>query len=327
MKMVKDDIVQESPVIKPMNGEKAIATDVVKIFQRRANKYLIALGIVLFVGVIAYMLISKRELDALLLTLSKDHHMFYWMVLVGFLAEIVAGSMGMGYGVICTTILLILNISPPIISASIHSAESFTTAAGSISHYKFGNVNKKLTKLLAIPAVIGAVVGALLLTYVGERYAKMTKPVIAVYTMYLGLRILQNAFAKKNGNGNGGTPKKKTNITVLGLVGGFIDSFGGGGWGPLVTGTFIKNGRTPRYVIGSSTIAKFILTFASAVTFLFTVGIHHWNIVAGLLIGGIITAPFSAMLTARLPMKKMFIAVGVVVIAMSLITIYRAIFL
>ena len=327
MKMVKDDIVQESPVIKPMNGEKAIATDVVKIFQRRANKYLIALGIVLLVGVIAYMLISKRELDALLLTLSKDHHMFYWMVLVGFLAEIVAGSMGMGYGVICTTILLILNISPPIISASIHSAESFTTAAGSISHYKFGNVNKKLTKLLAIPAVIGAVVGALLLTYVGERYAKMTKPVIAVYTMYLGLRILQNAFAKKTGNGNGGTPKKKTNITVLGLVGGFIDSFGGGGWGPLVTGTFIKNGRTPRYVVGSSTIAKFILTFASAVTFLFTVGIHHWNIVAGLLIGGIITAPFSAMLTARLPMKKMFIAVGVVVIAMSLITIYRAIFL
>src|SRR5205814_7403781 len=129
-------------------------------------------------------------------------------------------------------------------------------------------------------------IGALLLNYVGERYAKNTKPLIAAYTMYLGIRILQNAFKKKVIN----QQKKKSNITVLGLIGGFIDSFGGGGWGPLVTGTFIKNGHTPRYVIGSSTMAKFILTVASAITFIFTVGIHHWNIVAGLLIGGIITA-------------------------------------
>ncbi|NDE10857.1 MAG: sulfite exporter TauE/SafE family protein, partial [Chitinophagia bacterium] len=121
--------------------------------------------------------------------------------------------------------------------------------------------------------------------------------------------------------------KKKVNITLLGLIGGFIDSFGGGGWGPLVTGTFIKNGHTPRYVIGSSTFAKCILTVASAITFIFTIGIHHWNIVAGLLIGGIVTAPFSAMLTSKLPTKKMFIAVGIVVIFCSLITIYRAFFL
>jgi len=316
----------ETKVLEPetIAVEEVISTDVVKTGQNRANKYLIGLGILIIVGTVLYFLFANGQLNAVIQTLNKDHHLFYWMVLVGFLAEIVAGSMGMGYGVICTTILLILNVSPPVISASIHSAESFTTAAGSISHYKLGNVNKKLIKLLAIPAVVGAVLGALALTYVGERYAKMTKPVIAAYTMYLGIRILQNAFSKKNGNG---IKKKKINIPALGLVGGFIDSFGGGGWGPLVTGTFIKNGRTPRYVIGSSTIAKFILTFASAVTFVFTVGIHHWNIVAGLLIGGIITAPFSAMLTAKLPMKKMFIAVGVVVIAMSLITIYRAIFL
>src|SRR5678816_313520 len=147
----------------------------------------------------------------------------------------------------------------------------------------------------------------------------------SAYTMYLGIRILQNAFTKKNGSN--GTRKKKTKITALALVGGFIDSFGGGGWGPLVTGTFIKNGHTPRYVIGSSTFAKCILTVASAVTFIFTIGIHHWNIVAGLLIGGIVTAPFSAMLTAKLPTKKMFIAVGIVVIAMSLITLYRSFFL
>ena len=304
-------------------SEEVISTDVVAAGLKWTNKYLIGLGIIIIIGVVSYLLFAYVRLDEVIKTLNKDHHLFYWMLLVGFLAEIVAGSMGMGYGVICTTILLILNVSPPIISASIHSAETFTTAAGSISHYKLGNVNKKLTKSLAIPAIIGAVIGALALSYVGERYAKMTKPFLAAYTMYLGIRILRNAFVKKNLNGI----RKKTNIPLLGLIGGFIDSFGGGGWGPLVTGTFIKNGRTPRYVIGSSTIAKFILTLASAITFVFTVGIHHWNIVAGLLIGGIITAPFSAMLTAKLPIKKMFIAVGIVVIAMSLITIYRAIFL
>lgn len=287
------------------------------------QKYLIAISIVALLLLSTYLFLPPEQLATLQSALHKDHYRFYWMLLVGFAAEIVAGSMGMGYGVICTTILLILNISPPVISASIHSAESFTSAAGSISHWQLGNINKKLARSLAIPAIIGAVIGALLLSYVGERYATRTKPFIAIYTLYLGIRILQNAFKKKEVDGQ----HKKINITSLGLIGGFIDSFGGGGWGPLVTGTFIKNGHTPRYVIGSSTFAKCILTVASAITFIFTIGIQHWNIVAGLLIGGIVTAPFSAMLTSKLPAKKMFIAVGVVVIFCSFITIYRSFFL
>ncbi|MFT3681397.1 MAG: sulfite exporter TauE/SafE family protein [Ferruginibacter sp.] len=299
------------------------ADDITSSRRKMIGKYLVALAVIAAIVGSVYLFLSPEKVEALEAALRKDNHRFYWMLLVGFLAEIVAGSMGMGYGVICTTILLILNVPPPIISASIHSAESFTSAAGTISHWQLGNINKKLTKALAIPAVIGAVIGAITLTYVGEKYAKLTKPFIAVYTMYLGIRILQNAFKKKEVNAK----NDKTNITALGLIGGFIDSFGGGGWGPLVTGTFIKNGHTPRYVIGSSTFAKFILTVASAVTFIFTVGIHHWNIVAGLLIGGIVTAPFSAMLTAKLPTKKMFVVVGIVVITMSLITVYRAIFL
>lgn len=287
------------------------------------NKYTVAISILALGILLTYLFLSAEQLASLQAMLHKDNYLFYWMLLAGFCAEMVAGSMGMGYGVICTTILLIMNVPPPVISASIHSAESFTSAAGSLSHWQLGNINKKLVKALAIPAVIGAVIGALALTYAGEHYAKMTKPVIAAYAMYLGFRILRNAYKNKSRNGE----KKKTNIPVLGFVGGFIDSFGGGGWGPLVTGTFIKNGHTPRFVIGSSTTAKFILTVASAITFLFTVGIQHWNIVAGLLIGGIITAPFSAMLTSRLPVRKMFIAVGILVIIMSLITIYRSIFL
>ena len=287
------------------------------------NKYVVAISIVALLALFTYLFLSAEQLTSLQVMLKKDNHLFYWMLLAGFCAEMVAGSMGMGYGVMCTTVLLILNVPPPVISASIHSAESFTSAAGSLSHWQLGNVNKKLVKALAIPAVIGAVIGAVLLTYVGEHYAKMVKPFIAAYTMYLGIRILQNAFKKKEMSNN----KQKTYIPVLGLVGGFIDSFGGGGWGPLVTGTFIKNGHTPRYVIGSSTVAKFILTVASAITFVFTVGIHHWNIVAGLLIGGIVTAPFSATLTARLPVRKMFFGVGIVVIVMSFISLYRALFL
>ena len=319
------DHTPEETIEEITHSHDVVSTEVELTSSRRKvfNKYMVAISIVALVVLFTYLFLSAEQLTSLQAALHKDNYLFYWMLLVGFFAEIVAGSVGMGYGVICTTILLILNVPPTVISASIHSAESFTSAAGSISHWQLGNINKKLVKALAIPAIIGAVLGALALTYVGEKYAKATKPFIAVYSMYLGIRILQNAFKKKDEN----KKKKKTNITTLGLIGGFIDSFGGGGWGPLVTGTFIKNGHTPRYVIGSSTFAKCILTVASAITFIFTIGIHHWNIVAGLLIGGIITAPFSAMLTAKIPVKKMFVEVGTVVIVMSLITIYRAFFL
>ncbi len=283
-------------------------------------KYILLLSVVLIlVSVIVILFNTQNSLALLHDFVTRDNHLFYWMLLVGFFAEIVAGSMGMGYGVICTTILLILNIPGPTISASIHSAETFTSAAGAVSHYKYGNVNKKLVKILAIPAVIGAIIGALALVQMGHHSPKFIKPLLASYTMYLGIKILRNSFKQKIHK------KKKINIPGLAFVGGFIDSFGGGGWGPLVTGTFIKNGRTPRYVIGSSSFAKFVLTMASAFTFIFAGGFSQWNIVAGLLIGGVVTAPFSAMLTSRLPIKKMFVAVGIVVIACSLITITRAI--
>ena len=313
-------------IIEEITLSKEIVTAEQELTSSRrkvVNKYMVAITLIMLALLFTYYFLPAEKLTALQNVLNQDNHKFYWMLLIGFGAELVAGSMGMGYGVICTSLLLILNVPPPVVSASIHSAEAFTSAAGSISHWQLGNINKKLARALALPAIIGAVIGALLLTYVGERYAKITKPIIAAYTIYLGIKILQNAFKKKEHH----QQKKKSNITLLGLIGGFIDSFGGGGWGPLVTGTFIKNGHTPRFVIGSSTFAKCILTVASAVTFIFTIGIHHWNVVAGLLIGGIVTAPFSAMLTSKLPTKKMFIAVGVVVIFCGLVTIYRTIFL
>ena len=215
-----------------------------------------------------------------------------------------------------------LNIAPPIINASIHSAETFTSAAGSISHFRLKNVNMKLVKALAIPAIIGAVIGALSLTYFGQHYSHIVKPVISCYTLYLGINILRNAF--KNNKKKKRTQKSGRNIKILGLFGGFVDSFTGGGWGPIVTGTLLKDGRTPRYVIGSSTLSKFILTITSAITFVITIGIQHWNIVLGLLIGGIVTAPFAAMLTSRIPIKKMFVVIGILIITLSLISIVKS---
>lgn len=287
--------------------------------QVRLNVFFITVATLV---ILVFSMYELGYLDELLTVLAKDNYIFYWMMLVGFLAEIVAGSMGMGYGVICTTTLLFLNIPPHIVSASIHSAESFTTAAGSISHVKLKNVSKSLVKKLAIPAVIGAVIGALCLTYLGEYYAKITKTIIAFYTLYLGFQILSNAFKKKQSK----ALKRKTNLTRLGLIGGFIDSFAGGGWGPLVTGTLIKNSFTPRFAVGSSTVAKFILTLTAAITFFLTLGIQHWSIILGLLLGGIVTAPFSAMLTAKLPVKSMFVVIGLLVIIMSSITIYKSVF-
>ncbi|AZB11329.1 ABC transporter permease [Chryseobacterium sp. G0162] len=308
-----------SPTKSDLEIEKLIS--ITKTAQRKANIYLAIIGVMLLIGIFG-LVVYQFDLSSDIQTfLSKDGHIFYWMLFAGFMAEIVAGSMGMGYGVICTTILLLLNVPPPVVSASIHSAESFTTAAGGFSHYKLGNVNKKMVWVLFPLAIVGSIIGALTLSHYGEHYAHIVKPIIACYTLYLGSNILRNAFKEKN-KGRIKT-KRRTNLRVLGFVGGFIDSFAGGGWGPLVTGTLIKEGRIPRYVVGSSTVAKFLLTVTSAITFIFTIGIHHWNIVLGLLLGGVFTAPFSAMLTSKLPTKKMFVVVGIVVILMSLVTIVK----
>lgn len=313
---------ETEPAETKLEMEKLIS--ITKAVQRRANIYLGIIGVLTLIGILALIIYQFNLSGDIQSFLSKDGYIFYWMLLAGFLAEIVAGSMGMGYGVICTTILLLLNVPPPVVSASIHSAESFTSAAGSISHYKLGNVNKKMVWVLFPVAAVGAFIGAFALSHFGEHYAHIVKPVIACYTLYLGINILRNAFSRKEKRSVNRLPRKKTNLRILGLVGGFIDSFAGGGWGPLVTGTLIKEGRTPRYVVGSSTMAKFLLTIVSALTFIFTIGIHHWNIVLGLLLGGVFTAPFSAMFTSRLPAKKMFAVVGFVVIIMSLITIVKS---
>lgn len=224
----------------------------------------------------------------------------------------------MGYGVICTTFLLSIGINLPAISGSIHTAEMFSSAASGYSHYKFGNVNKKLFKVMLVPGVLGAIAGAWLLSEFGTQYAQYFRPALACYTFFLGLKILLNAFKKNK------VVTKVKRVGWLAGAGGFLDSFGGGGWGPLVTTTLISKGRTPRYVIGTVSITEFFVTLASALTFFSLIGLSHWQVILGLIIGGVAAAPLAARLSGKLPLKTMFIAVGAMVILWSLRILLKA---
>lgn len=242
-------------------------------------------------------------------TLDKN---FHWMLLAGFLAQLVDGSLGMGYGVTSATVLLSSGISPAAISGSIHTAEVFSSAASGYSHYRFGNVNKKLFKALVIPGVIGAAVGAILLTWLGNTNATWLRVILAAYTLFLGIKFLFNAFRKP------GRSKKFKHYSALAGAGGFVDSFGGGGWGPLVTTTLINKGRNPKYVIGSVSLTEFFVTFTSAFTFFTLLGVSHWQVILALIIGGVMAAPLAAKLAGKMPRKTAFILLGILVIIWSL---------
>jgi hypothetical protein len=232
---------------------------------------------------------------------------FLFFVLSGFLAQMVDGVLSMGYGVTSATCLMSFGVSPVAMSAAIHTSEIFSTGISGYSHYKFGNVNKKLFRHLVIPGVLGAILGAVMLVYLGEKAGKWLMPVIAVYAFFLGIKILIKAFQLQ------GPSKKVKRVGWLAGVGGFLDSFGGGGWGPIVTSTLIAKGRSPKYTIGSVSMTEFFVTLSSAVTFFITAGLGHWNVVLGLLLGGAVAAPLAARLAGKLPRKTLMIAVGIMV--------------
>jgi len=243
---------------------------------------------------------------------------FYTFVAVGFIAQMIDGMLGMGYGIVSAISLMTLGLNPASVSASIHTAEMFASGASGYNHYRFGNVNKKLFKVLVLPGVAGSVAGALLLARLGEQHVAYLKPVLALYLLILGIRIISKAIKKQTQQ-----RKKVKNAGWLASAGGFLDSFGGGGWGPLVTSTLIANGRTPNYVIGTVSLVEFFVTFASAITFFSVLGFKHWQIVLGLIVGGVAAAPLAARLAGRLPTRWMFIGVGAMVIFWSLWTLRK----
>ncbi len=243
---------------------------------------------------------------------------FLIMLLTGFLAQMVDGSMGMGYGTISTTFLLANGVNPAIVSSRVHSARVFSSGVSGFSHHRFGNINKKLFRALVIPGVIGALAGATLAFY-GQKYSVYVRIPLSIYTLYLGYFIVKKAFRKRN-------PQFKIKgAGWLASAGGFMDAFAGGGWGSLVTGTLISKRRSPRYVIGSVCLAEFFVVFASSIAFFIYLKTFFLLDVAGLIIGGLIAAPIAARLVGKIPMKTMYVAVGSLVVLTSLLTLIKGI--
>lgn len=239
---------------------------------------------------------------------------FFWFLAVGFLAQLVDGSIGMAYGVTATSVLLGMGVPPATASACTHAAETFTTGASGFSHWRFGNVDWALFRRLAIPGMIGGAAGAYLLSNLD---GNAIKPFISIYLLLLGLYILSKAFG----------PKPRNDVEVkqagpLALFGGFFDAIGGGGWGPIVTSTLVGQGGKPRYVIGTVSVTEFFVTFVISGVFVFTIGLSHWEIIAGLVVGGVVAAPVAAFAVRYVPDKLLMALVGLAIVTISARTIY-----
>lgn len=296
-------------------NEETVADDIDRPEQKRWKKvatYSVSVFALMLVGHFIFSYIPFAELNTRAVSLYHSlDSTFPLMILAGFIAQLVDGALGMGYGVTSAAILLSTGINPAAISGSIHTAEMFASGASGYSHYKFGNVNKKLFKILVVPGVIGAVAGAFLLVFLGEKYSNYIRPIMALYTLFLGIKIFANAFRKQ------AVQKKFKHYGPLAGLGGFLDSFGGGGWGPIVTTTLITKGRSPRFVIGTVSLTEFFVTLSSAFSFFILLGVTHWQTILALIIGGFIAAPIAARLAGKLPRKTSFMLLGVLVVLWS----------
>lgn len=241
---------------------------------------------------------------------------FLLFVAVGFLAQMIDGVLGMAYGVSATSFLLTFGVSPAVASASVHAAEVVTTGFSGLSHHLFGNVNRRLVARLMIPGIIGAVCGAYLLVSIpGETI----RPFVAAYLLIMGLIILSKARRKREPTAN------TTHLVPLGLAGGFFDAAGGGGWGPIVVGTLLARGNPPRTTIGSVNFAEFFVAVAASITFVLTIGLTNWKVIAGLALGGAIAAPIAGWAVRYVSPRPLMIVVGCLVIVLSLRTIIMAV--
>jgi uncharacterized protein len=279
------------------------------------KKLWLVIPVILLIGLVLILIYNYYKVftwQAFVAGFNTDFLIFF---LIGVFAQLVDGTLGMGYGATSTSFLLSMGVPPAISSTAVHIAEMFTSGASAISHVKFGNINKKLVKHLIIPGVLGSIVGAYLLSDIinGEKI----KPFIAVYMIGLAVIIIIKALRKN-------IVKKKTKrLGVLATFGGFMDAVGGGGWGPIVTSTLLGSGRNLRYTIGSVNVAEFAVSFASGITFLLFGGIVGWQIIIALILGGVIAAPVAAFLVNKIKRKPMMIAVGILIILLSIRTLSK----
>ncbi|RVT97263.1 siroheme synthase [Mucilaginibacter limnophilus] len=239
--------------------------------------------------------------------------MFYYFLGAGFVFAMIDGAIGMSYGVTSTTFSLSMGVPPASASMAVHLSEVLSNGIAGWMHYRMGNVNWKLFKLLLIPGIIGAVTGAYLLSSL-EHYSQYTRPFVSAYTLILGIVILSKAFNRK--------PKKSADkikkISLLGLGGGFIDAVGGGGWGSIVLSTLIAGGRHARFSLGTVKLSRFFIALMSSLTFVTMLKSAHWDAVAGLIIGSALASPIAAKISNRISSKVIMVAVGIIVVLISI---------
>lgn len=241
---------------------------------------------------------------------------FWSAFAVGLVAQIVDGALGMGYGVTAASFLLGMGATPAVASASVHIAKFFTCGVSGIAHAKLGNVERRLFLRLLVPGALGAVAGVVLVTQVD---AAAMKPWVAAYLVLMGLYILARAW-----RGLRRRARAPRHAGKLALFGGFVDAAGGGGWGPVVTSTLVGSGGDPRTTIGSVSFAEFFVTLATAASFTLLAVEGTWPVVAGLVAGGVIVAPFAARLCRGLSPRLLLLLVGALVTLLSLHSLLRA---
>jgi uncharacterized membrane protein YfcA len=223
-------------------------------------------------------------------------------IAVGFVAQLIDGALGMAFGVISTTLLVSLGVPPAAASAGVHAAETFTTAASGASHIYHRNVNWQLFLRLAIPGVIGGVLGAYVLTQIS---AEAARPFVLAYLASIGIYLVWRGIYYPP------THKPARIVEPLGLVGGFLDAAGGGGWGPVVTGNLLVQGAEPRRTIGTVNTTEFVVTATISATFIATLGWAMFTVATvGLLVGGVLAAPFGAIVAKRTKPRVLLIFVG-----------------
>jgi uncharacterized membrane protein YfcA len=238
-------------------------------------------------------------------------------IAIGFAAQLVDGALGMAFGLINSTLLIsVMGLPPRVASASVHAVETFTTAASGISHVLHKNVNWRLFARLVIPGMIGGVLGAYVLSNID---ASVARPFVMAYLAAIGLYLLWRAWRGRV------EPKTPRIIEPLGLVGGFLDAAGGGGWGPVVTSNLLVQGASPRETIGTVNTVEFFLTATISATFIWQMGFAAFTLqTLGLLIGGLLAAPLGGVLAKRVPARPLMAMVGVLLTLTSAFTIWQA---
>jgi len=237
---------------------------------------------------------------------------FLIYLLVGFTAQMIDGALGMAYGVSSTSFLLSVGLSPATASASVHLAEVFTTGISGLSHWRFGNVNKKLFLKLALPGVLGAVLGAYAISsFDGDAI----KPFIAIYLLVMGVVIIAKATRKML------QFKEVKRVRLLALFGGFADASGGGGWGPVVTTTLLGSGLKPKLTIGTVNAVEFLVALAASSVFTMFIQMNNWPVIVGLIVGGALAAPLGAYVCHIINARIAMWFVGLLIIFLSLRTL------